>query len=160
MNPNRIREAVAWVSDRIRKGESADVARAIAGEDLEGWLEDLALTTLTKEARSVRRAQREAVRRGAGVQMSLPGMDHATLPAIVWDRDENGFDVAIPLPLASKAQVRREVELHRRAVSIMDRVVGGYEATLAKLDELGYDEDVLIAEIQVEQHQLEEDSDA
>lgn len=147
MNPIRFRQAAAVVAERIRKGEVADLARTVVGEDLEVWLEDLAVATITKDANRVKRSMREAARRGASIQLALPGMEHAALPPVVFARDEHGMDIAIPVWLATKAQIRREVSLHRRAVAIQDRVVAGYEETLARLDELGVSDEATGAEI-------------
>jgi hypothetical protein len=147
VNPNRIRDAVVAVTSRLRKGEIAQLADELVGADLEGWLEDLAIATLTGDARRAKRSMREASRRGASLQLALPGLEDAALPPVAWEKDEAGFDVAIPATRATKAQLRREVTLMRRMVSLQDRVVGGYEATLDHLDGLGVADDATGAEI-------------
>lgn len=108
MKPTTFRQAAAEVAQRIRKGEVAGLADALIGDDLEGWLEDLAVATITKDAARVKRSLREAARRGAEIQLAIPGMDHASLPPVVFTRDEFGQDVAVPIWLATKAQIRRE----------------------------------------------------
>lgn len=148
MNPNRIRQAITFVAEKIRKGESADVALSITGENVELWLEDLAMSTIDKEARRVRKGTRDAARKGvASIQLALPGMEHAALPPIVWKKDENGFDVAVPTMLASKGEIRREVLNNRRVVNLIDQVVAGWEATLDRLDELGVSDEATGHEI-------------
>lgn len=164
MNPNRIREAVMFVAAKIRKGESADVALSITGEDVEGWLEDLALTTISKDASLMKKKIREGSRKGGvSIQLAIPGMDHAALPPAVWKKDENGFDVALPVARATKAEIRREVQLNRRVANLIDQVVGGWEATLDRLDELGVSDDELgheIIERFADRPELEDGDDA
>jgi len=148
VNPNRIREAVVAVADRIRKNETVDLAATVAGEDLEGWLEDLALSTIAKDGRAVKRRIREGTRQGFGtMQIALPGMEHAGLPLMMWRREDDGSETAVPLPLATFAEVRREVAQHRRAVKIADRIVKGFEATIDKLETLGVTDETTGAEI-------------
>jgi hypothetical protein len=163
MNPNRLRQAISFVAEKIRKGESADVALSITGDDLEEWLEDLAMTTIDKTARRVKKGVRDGTRKGiASIQLSLPGLEHAALPPIVWKKDEHGFDVAVPMMLASKSEIRREVLNNRRVVNLIDQVVAGWEATLGRLDELGVPDEATGHEIldQFNEHGEIGDADA
>jgi hypothetical protein len=137
VNPNRIREATVVVAEKIRRGEVADAANALVGDDLEAWIEDLAVATIERDTQRIKRGMREASRRGASIQLELPGLEHAALPPVIWIRDEAGADVALPVWLATVAQIRREVSLNRRTVDLQSRVVAGWEATLAQLEKLG-----------------------
>lgn len=143
MNPDRMRLAVAHVAEMLRKDETVDLPDALVGEDAEGWLEDLARATIAKDARRVKQGIRGGSRRGwVQLQLSLPGLGHASLPPAVWDGD-----TGIPITRATVSQIRKEVGLQRRTVNIEDQVVSGWEATLERFQQLGIPDEETVAEI-------------
>lgn len=148
MNPNRIREAVGVVAERLRKNEAVNLDQAIVGTDVEEWLEDLAHATIARDTARIKKTIREGQRKGwVQTQIALPGLEHAALPTVVWRKDQDGSETAVPLLAATFAEMKREVLLHRRAVALMDKVVSGWEASLDRLEELGVTDDTLGAEI-------------
>lgn len=137
-----MRLAVVHVTEKLRREQTVDIRDEIVGDDLEAWLEDLACAVLDKDSARVKRSLREAYRRGASLQMSLPGLEHASLPPSVLDGDR-----AIPISRATVRQARQEIGWHRRSVNLQNQVVGGWEATMDKVVELGIPDDETIAEI-------------
>jgi hypothetical protein len=147
MNPNRIRDAALVVVERVRNGEVVDLVDVLTKDDPVSWLQDAALAQLDRDRPRLKKTLREAARRGASMQLEIPGMGHASVPFVVFAEDEHGTERALPVWEATKGQIRREVELHRRAVNIQDRIVDGYEATLTRLDQLGVPDSMTGAEI-------------
>lgn len=142
-----VRVTAMKVADKLRRGEIVNLDAELMGEDPESWLVEAAEAMLNKQEGRVKKALREAVRRGAGIQLELPGMAHAALPMCVFLKDEHGRDVIVPAWRATLGQMRHEVEHHRRVLTVQGRVLSGMEATIDRLDDLGVPDSMTGAEI-------------
>lgn len=74
-------------------------------------------------------------------QLPIPGMDYATLPRVI---------AVKPRHLCTLSEVKAEIAAMRRDVNTRDRVVGGYEAAVARISELGYEADELMSDIEAD----------
>lgn len=145
MKQSKFREAAIIVAERIRNNETVELDDAIieAHGDLVHYLEQAGLAALAKDKAGFRKNWRDAQMTQSATQLSLPGMEHASLPAVVFDKDDN----AIPIALATLDQAEREIARMERALSVKSRVVGGYRATVERLRELGVTGEMTGAEI-------------
>lgn len=145
---SRIRAASVVVAEKIRRGDTVSIPAEILA-DLEKYVQEAAEARLRGDVEAFKSAARKAGRSGAQIQLALPGMEHASLPAIVFIKDpDTGEDQGIPIAHATKAQIRAEVAKHRRAVAVQDRIVAGWEAALQLLDSLDVPDDWTGAEIE------------
>jgi hypothetical protein len=142
---SKFREAAVIAADRIRNNQAVELDEAIieAHGDLVHYLVQAGLSAMAKDTAGFRRNWRDAQMTQSASQLSLPGMEHASLPAVVFDNDDN----MMPVALATLAQIEREISRMERAVNTKVRVVGGYRATLNRLRELGVTDDQTGAEI-------------
>jgi len=145
---SKFREAAVIVAQRIRAMEHIELDEAIieAHGDLVHYLEQAGLAAMAKDKAAFQRNWRDAQSTQPAAQLELPGMEHASLPAAVFDADGNPK----PWQIATLTEIKREVSKLRRSVSVRDRVVGGYEATIAKLESLGVDQEMTGAEIEAQ----------
>lgn len=141
MSKRTLNEAIVAISAKIRAGEIADIQAEIVGDDPEAYVLDAVNAVYRGNFASARRSLNAAQRNGLSAQLEIDGLDHASLPMVVWGKAEDGRDVAVPAGRATFKQIKAEVRKHRRAVSIQDRTVGGWEATLSRLEDLGVSDD-------------------
>jgi len=142
---SKMREAAVIVAERIRSNETIELDDAIveAHGDLVHYLEQAGISALMKDKAAFKKNWRDAQMTQSASQLALPGMEHASLPMVVFDGDDN----AIPVSLATLDQIDREISRMERAMSVKARVVGGYRATHTRLRELGVTGDTTGAEI-------------
>lgn len=147
MNQSEFRRAVVAVAQRLRANEIVDVEEEImnAAGGAEHYIEQAALAFMEKDKSRMKKNLRDAQSVQVGMDIALPGMEHAALPAVVFDADDNPKPVA----LATRAEQKAEIARLRRNVNTRDRVVSGYEATQEVLDRLGVGDDATGAEIEV-----------
>ncbi len=151
MSKSKIKQAAVVVAERLTKDESVSLDQAIIAPY--GGLEEYAMAmteaALRKDSAAFKRDARNAIRNGGAVQLELPGVGHATLPFAVFIKDaETGEEFAVPTALATFAQIKAEVRLARRSVNTQERYVSGYEATVARLEEVGVEDSQTGAEIE------------
>ena len=141
MRQSQFRQALIAVTQKIRANEPADMETAIVGAagDWEHYIQQAAEAALAKDKEKLKKNIRDAQMVQNGMDIALPGMEHAALVAAVFDDD----GTAIPGALASRSQQKAEISKMRRSVNIRDRVVAGYEATQAELDRLGVPEEAI-----------------
>lgn len=146
---SKIKQAMVVMADRIRNGQVADVDDAVleAYESAEAYVQAAVDAKKDLDRRGVQRNLRDAMRHGAGQQLSLPGMDHAALPAVVFRTYPDDTFEVVPWQRATKGEMKDEVRRMRRSVAAQDAVVSGYEASLRWLDDHGIGDDVLGDEI-------------
>lgn len=140
MSRTELNRAIVAVAEQIRNDQSVNLSEAVIAPygDVEHYVKQAAEAALRKDAEALKKNMRDAQRHGHSLQLSLPGMEHATLPVMVWQRDsETGDEFAVPVALATLAQIKTEIRKQRRSVDAQDRVVSGWEATVAKAEELG-----------------------
>ena len=146
------RRAIIAVAEKLRTDESVNLPDAVVGAagDMEHNIEQAFRAALAKDTEALKKNLRDGMRQGMSLQMSLPGMDHATLPTMVIVKDkETGEEFAKPSQLASLDEIDVEIRKARRAVEIQDRVVSGWEATSSRARELGATGDWTGAELEV-----------
>jgi len=135
---SNIRTAAAVVAVKIRAGQRADLAEELAKGDLTGYVERAAVARLRKDETALRNTIRDAViditDAGSGAQLTIPGLDHAGLPFIVFVGAQ-----AIPAVDATLDEIDREVSQHERRVATRSRVIGGWRATVDTLRAQGID---------------------
>jgi len=143
------RRAIIAVAEKLRSDESISIPEAIvtAAGDIEHYIEQAARAALAKDAEALKKNLRDGMRQGMSLQMSLPGMEHATLPTMVFVK-ENGEEFAKPASLATLDEIDAEIRKARRSVEIQDRVVSGWEATSARARSLGATGDWTGAELE------------
>jgi hypothetical protein len=145
MKQAKFREAAIIVAERLRSGDIVDVEDAIieAHGDLVHYLEQAGMAALAKDKAGFKRNARDAQMVQSATQLSLPGMEHASMPRAVFDDDDN----MVPVELATLDQIEREVLRMERSVNVRVRVVGGYRATIDRLRDLGVTGEMTGAEI-------------
>lgn len=134
------RRAIIAVAEKLRADESISLPDAIVGAagDIEHYIEQAARAAIAKDTEALKKNLRDGMRRGMSIQLSLPGMEHASLPQMVIAKDETtGEEFAKPSQLATLDEIDSEIRKARRAVEIQHRVVAGWEATSARARELG-----------------------
>jgi hypothetical protein len=145
------RRAIIVVAEKLRSDESISLPDAIvnAAGDIEHYIEQAARAALAKDTEALKKNLRDGMRQGMSLQMSLPGMEHASLPTMVFVKDANGEEFAKPASLATLDQIDAEIRKARRSVEIQDRVVSGWEATSALARSLGATGEWTGAELEV-----------
>jgi hypothetical protein len=147
----QINRTIIAVAEKIRNDESVELLDAIVTPygDLEHYLRQCFDAQLRRDSEAVKKNFRDAQRQGLGLQLALPGMDHASLPACVWVRNpETGLDDPKSTVHATLLEIKAEVRKQRRSVDVQDRVVSGWEATIARAEELGATDDWTGAELE------------
>jgi len=151
VNKSDLNRAIVAVADHLRNEESVSISDAVIAPygDVLHYVKQAAEAALRKDTEALKKNMRDAQRSGQSLQLSLPGMDHATLPWMVWEKDaETGDEFAVPAALATMAQMKVEIRKQRRSVDSQDRVVSGWEATMARAEELGATDDWTGAELE------------
>ena len=151
-NNTERRRAIIAVAEKLRSDESISIPDAIvnAAGDIEHYIEQAARAALAKDTEALKKNLRDGMRQGLSLQMSLPGMDHATLPTMVFVKDaETGEEFVKPASLATLDEIDAEIRKARRSVEIQDRVVSGWEATSVRARELGATGEWTGAELEV-----------
>jgi hypothetical protein len=146
------RRAIVRVAEKLSHDETVSIPAAIieASGDIEHYIEQAARAALLRDQEAVKKNFRDAQRQGLSLQISLPGMEYASLPRMVWPKDlETGEEFAVPTSLATLPQIDTEIRKQRRSVAVQDRVVSGWEATMVRVRELGATDDWTGAELEV-----------
>ena len=136
------RRAIVKVAEKLSRDESISLPAAIiaAAGDIEHYIEQAARAALARDSEAVKKNLRDAQRQGFSLELSLPGMEYASLPRMVWVKDsETGEEFAMPTSQATLDQTDQEIKRQRRSVSVQDRVVSAWEATSKRARELGAD---------------------
>lgn len=134
------RRAIVRVAEKLSQDESVSIPAAIiaASGDIEHYIECAARAALARDSEAVKKSLRDAQRHGFSLQISLPGMEHASLPRMVYLKDaETNEEFAVPPSQATLDQIDQEISKHRRIVKVQDRVVSGWEATSKRARDLG-----------------------
>jgi hypothetical protein len=134
------RRAIVRVAEKLSRDESISIPAGIieAAGDVEHYIEQAARSALARDSEALKKNLRDAQRQGLSLDIAFPGMDHASLPRMVFIKDaESGEEFAIPASQATLDQIDTEISKQRRSVSIQDRVVSGWEATSCRARELG-----------------------
>lgn len=152
------RNIIDIVVRHLRQGESvtALTARVEAHGGPEKYAEALLSNDLTKVEAQMRKLLREAQERTAMDQLAIPGMDYATLPRFIVVNDPDIGVITKPRHLCTLGDVKAEVAAMRRDVNTRDRVVGGYEAALSRITELGYAPEQIMADIETDMRAIED----
>lgn len=151
MSKTELNRAIVAVAEQIRNDERVNLSDAVIAPygDVLHYVKQAYEAALRKDTEAIKKNMRDAQRSGHSLQLSMPGMDHATLPVIVWQRDtETGDEFAVPAALATLAQIKGEIRKQRRSVDAQNRVVSGWEATVARAEELGATDDWTGAELE------------
>ena len=151
MSKSHINRTIVAVAEQIRNDESVELLDAIVAPygDLEHYLRQCYDAQVRRDSEAVKKNFRDAQRQGLGLQLSLPGMNHASLPACVWVRNaDTGLDDPKSTVHANLSEIKAEIRKQRRSVDVQDRVVSGWEATIARAEELGATEDWTGAELE------------
>lgn len=152
MSKTELNRAIVAVAEQLRNDSTVNLNDAVIAPygDVQHYVKQAVEAALRKDTESLKKNMRDAQRQGHSLQLSLPGMDHATLPVMVWQRDtETGEEFAVPAALASLSQIKAEIRKQRRSVDAQDRVVSGWEATVARAEELGATDEWTGAELEV-----------
>jgi len=134
------RRAIVRVAEKLSRDESISIPASIvaAAGDIEHYIEQAARSALARDSEAVKKNLRDAQRQGLSLDIALPGMEHASLPRMVYVKDtETGEEFAVPASQATLDQIDAEISKQRRSVSIQDRVVSGWEKTSSRARELG-----------------------
>lgn len=151
MSRTELNRAIIAVAEQIRNDESVSISDAVIAPygDVLHYVKQAAESALRKDTEALIKNMRDAQRSGGSLQMSLPGMEHASLPLMVWQKDpETGEKFGVPTALATIVQIKSEIRRQRRTVDSQDRVVSGWEATVARAEELGATDDWTGAELE------------
>lgn len=151
MSKSELNRAIVAVADQLRNDESVNISDAVIAPygDVLHYVRQAAESALRKDTEALKKNMRDAQRAGHSLQFSLPGMDHASLPVMVWQRDsDTGDEFAVPAALATLAQIKSEIRKQRRSVDAQNRVVSGWEATIVRAEELGAADDWTGAELE------------
>lgn len=146
------RNIIDIVVRHLQQGDSVTAldARVEAHGGAEEYAEQLIASDMTKFEAQLRRLIREGQERAAIDQLPIPGMDYATLPRAIAVTDPELGIIVKPRHMCTLDEVRQEIAAMRRDVNTRDRVVGGYEASVARLAELGYEPTELMAQIEAD----------
>jgi hypothetical protein len=125
-------------------------ARVEAHGGAEEYAQQLVESDMAKFQAQLRRLIREGQERSAIDQLPIPGMDYATLPRAIAVNDPEAGIIVKPRHMCTLDEVTQEIAAMRRDVNTRDRVVGGYEATVKRLTELGYGSEEVMAEIEAD----------
>lgn len=148
MGNGKVRAAAVIIADKVRRGEIAVSDDVLVGGDIEGWAEGIIGDKLARDDKRLRALIRDAQRGGgAQHQLTLPGLEHAALPACVLLPNGRGSTVIVPAKVATFAQIKAEVRAMEKLQATVGRVIGGYRATLDELDRLGVPDSATGAEI-------------
>lgn len=153
------RKIIDVMAGRLRKNESVSVVdmRIEAHGGIEQYAEYLLKDDIAKAEAQARKLLRKTQQETPMIQLAIPGMDYATLPMAMAVHDEDlGETIVKPLLMCTLSEVKSEVAAMRRNVNTQDRVVGAYEATVARLIELGYDTNKMMGDIQDELRSISE----
>jgi len=146
------RKLMEIVVRTVRSGEVAIISDAAieAAGGLEEYARLMILAAVAKDERSLLRVARDMqMSTDMADQIPIPGMEYATLPPMIRVRDAETNDVALaPRSLCTLAQVKSEVDAMRGKVNTSDRIVGGYEATIAAIEKRDYTPDQLMGDIE------------
>lgn len=151
MSRSELNRAIVAVAEQLRNSETVNISDAVIAPygDVMHYVKQAAEAALRKDTEALKKNMRDAQRHGHSFQLSLPGMEHASLPLMVWDRDaETGEEFAVPTALARWPQIKAEIRRQRRSVNAQDRVVSGWEATESRAEELGVTDEWTGAEIE------------
>jgi hypothetical protein len=120
-------------------------------DGLEGYILDAFHAKLRGDSKAMNRALRDAQMEVAlSAQMSLPGVDDVCLPRLVRVRDEDGQMRNIPADRAKWPEIKQEVTEMRRHLNAREKVVGGYEFSIAKIEQhLPVDDEMTGADIRI-----------
>lgn len=138
MANGKVRAAAVIIADKVRRGEIAVTDDILTGGDIEGWAEEIIGDKLARDDKRLRGMIRDAQRGGgAQHQLTLPGLEHAALPACVLLPNGRGSTVIVPAKLATFGQIKAEVRQMEKLQATIGRIIGGYRATVDALEALG-----------------------
>jgi hypothetical protein len=149
-----ITNTIVKVTEKIKRGEVASIddtfLESIA--DLDHYVEQAVMAKLRADNNAVVRNIQDAQMSTnvASLQLNLPGLEHAALPAAVKDLGAPASKPTMkPLRMATAKEIRSEIKTYRRRVEVQARVVGGYEETWRKVEEMiDLDDETTGAEIE------------
>ena len=129
-----IANAIIKVTEKVKRGELALVDEAVLDSipDFDHYVQQAVYAKLRKDNNSVVRALQDAQMNTAaqGLQLGLPGFEHAALPSIVRDLEAPADKPRMKSSRdATAKEIHTEIKLYRRRVNAQDRIVSGYEAT-------------------------------
>lgn len=140
MSRKDITNAIATVSGLARSGQIVDIPEAILDSiaDLNLYVLEAFQASLRNDSKAVVKHIQTAQMSAATMQLTIPGMDHAALPALVVDLEakDRGELRMKPLKLATLSEVEHEVSNMERRHAAQGRVIGGYRETLARIKDL------------------------
>ncbi len=130
-----IANAIIKVTEKVESGELAFVDKAVLESipDLNHYVEQAVYASLRRDNNAVVRAIQDAQMTTAarGLQLGLPGLEHAALPSAVRDLESPSDKPRMKsIRKATAREIKDEIRLYRRRVNAQDRVVSGYEATM------------------------------
>lgn len=146
------RNIIDIVVKHLQQNESVTAldARIEAHGGAEEYAEQLVTSDMAKFQAQMRKIIRDGQERAAMDQLPIPGMDYATLPRVIAVNDPEIGVIVKPRHLCTLSEVKAEIAAMRRDVNTRDRVVGGYEAAVARISELGYEADELMSDIEAD----------
>lgn len=135
-----ITNAIVKVTEKIKRGEVAFVDESYLDSigDIDFYVEQAVMAKLRADEKAVVRAIQDAQMNTeeAHAQLSLPGVDHASLPAAVKDLEAPAGQPRMkPLRLATAKEIKFEISSYRRRIETQSRIVGGYEQTWQRIEE-------------------------
>jgi hypothetical protein len=134
-----ITNAIVKVTDKIKRGEIALVDESYLESipDIDHYVLQAVLAKLRADANAVvRNIQDAQMNHEMSSQLTLPGIEHASLPAAVKDLSSpKGKARMKPLRMANAKEITTELRTYRRRVDVQNRIVGGYEATWNSIKE-------------------------
>lgn len=136
MNRN-VQNAIEKIAAKIRAGEIADMEESIIGEDVELYVRLAFEAKYRGDKATTKAILRKAGRSGFAIQLSIPGMDHASLVPCTYDDDDN----PVPFGKSKFGKIRHEVARNVRAAAVVTRIADGQQQTCDRLQELGVTDD-------------------
>lgn len=129
-----IQNAIIKVTEIVKSGDIAFIDQAVLEsiEDAEYYVQQAVYAKLRQDNRAVMQSLQDAQMNAviSGLQLELPGLEHAALPAMVRDLDAPADKPRMKsVRDASAKEIVSEIKHMRRRVNAQDRVVSGYEAT-------------------------------
>lgn len=132
MNKN-VQNAIQKIAAKIRAGEIADMEASILGDDVELYVRLAFEAKYRGDKAATKAILRKANRAGFAQQLTIPGMDHASLPGCTYDDDDN----PVPFGKSKFSKIEHEVALNVRAAAVVTRIAAGQQQTCDRLKALG-----------------------
>lgn len=125
-----IKQAVTEIAIRVQQGESVSDLEALAAihpDGFEGYCLAIIEAQLRKDAAAVNRNIRDAqMNQAQHVQLALPGIPDAALPALIRVKDDEGKWVNMPFKLAPRGAIEQEILAMERKSAVIAENIAAY----------------------------------